>query len=167
MINKIAIAVFALASVLAAPQAAAYEQVCMFGKPGIGYYAKFRLVWGVPHEDEIWRKAKLRFPQSGTGNNLAAGGFHSRGATHWSPDFHLGGRKCVNLDEVPEGQNFLVQVQDYPINSAAFWCVGWENDRGRRQIGVLTNSAENRGKTLHMDAWGSRYAPLCRPVRVE
>lgn len=165
MIKKFAMSAFALAVAfaLAAPEAAAYQQACMFGKAGIGYYAKFRLVWGVPPEAEVWRRAAFGFPVEG----VSAGGFASAGATHWSPDFRLGARACVNLDEVPAGQRFVVQVRDYPVNSLAFFCRGWENDRGRERIGVLTKSPDNRGKTLQLDAWGSRLAPACRPVRVE
>lgn len=165
MIKKLTMLAFVCASVWAGP-AAAYEQVCVFGKDGIGYQAKFRLIWGVPPENKVWRQAELGFPWESDNANIS-GGFASGGATHWSSLFRLNTRKCVNLDQIPRDSRFVVQVRDYPAARPPFFCNGWENDRGKDRIGVFVNGREEEGKTLVVDAWGSIHTPRCMPSRVE
>ena len=147
-----------------APNAAAYDKVCVFGKPGIGYHGKFRLVWGVPDERTVWGKQRSHnFP---TGGSRWSRGFASRGATHWSSQpVRLGVTRCVNTEEIPSGERFVVEFQVLPNIEISHFCVGWEDRRARDHVGILTN--DQPGRTLHIDAYGSKYDPWCRPAREE
>ena len=148
------------------PDAAAYGQVCVKGIAGIGFAGKFRLVWGVPDEDTVWRKIDFGFPFKVGSNSdtTCTGGFASRGATHWSPDYRLGTEKCVNLEEIPLGERFVIQNYPYGGNGCRNFCIGWEDDRGSGRTAVFVNNEDNRDLTLKVSAWGPSGYPKCRPV---
>ena len=162
--SRIAGGIFVAVAALAAPQAAAYEQVCMYGKAGIGYSGRFRVVWGAPGEDAVWRKSGLGFPYEGA---RFAGGFSTGGATDWSEDVRLGVSRCVDLAQVPEGGRFVAQFEmnAWIVFAAPHLCVGWDGARRGDKVGVFQKSSARRGITLFMDAWGSKYDPYCRPTR--
>ena len=162
--SRIAAGVFVVVAGLGAPQAAAYDQVCMTGKAGIGYSGRFRIVWGAPDEAAVGRKSVLGFPYDGA---RYAGGFSTSGATGWSEDVRLGVSRCVGLAQVPEGGRFVAQFEmnAWVVFADPHLCVGWDGGGRGDRVGVFEKSSARRGRTLFMDAWGSKLDPYCRPAR--
>ena len=129
----------------AAPESAAYKQVCMKAEYSYGFTHKYRVLWG-------------------TGDGFAAAGEegpdYADGVTDWSEDIHLGEKKCVSLSAVPTGAHFAVQM---PMPPSMRFCHGWGYAIGKDKVGIFSKRPEDAEKTLVLDAWEGS----CIPSRVE
>ena len=131
----------------AAPEAAAYKQVCMRGQTGFGIIHKHRVGWGF---GEDFATAHEEGPD------------YAEGMTNWTKGVYLGEKECISLGPVPTGAHFVVQLWTPP---GKVFCHGWRYalGNGKPKVGIFVKNPANRWKTLMLKSW----ADACIPWRVE
>ena len=159
-------AVFALLSPVA-PEAAAYRQVCMHFKFGVGYAGTFRIEYGVDpsraiHTPNLNKRFQTRFFVDGPG--FARGDLvPSRGVTDWAPAISVFKTKCVSMRDVRDGEHFLVLLRSNVGESSHHrYCRSWGRSN---DAAFFRKTPQRRDLTLYLDAWGAMFTPECRPVR--
>lgn len=132
---------------LPAPEAAAYRQVCMKAKFGIGYAFQFRVAWGVDYRP--FHAAR----RDGRPYNVD-------GVTGWSGNVHLAKTQCIPVSHIPPGTQFVVQLRSA---QSRYLCRDW----GDRDVFTPKSVRERADKTLWLDAWGQLPNPRCKAWKFE
>ena len=160
-------AVFAAAFALlapVAPEAAAYRQVCVHFKAGVGFAGSFRVEYGVVRYDAFWvPNAHKRFKERSLNGPFWPGDLvDARGRTDWSRTVTVFRTECVQMDEVRTGEHFLVLLRSHAGGLSNYrYCRGWGRDH---KPAVFNASASRRHMTMNLHAWGAATTLECRPV---
>ena len=163
MLKKAAVLTFAVAAMLPAAPAGAWEQICMkLPLWKTWYAANFHVVHSfhtnrgndIPNSYYVpERRASMKLPDElgGTYNSRADG--HIK-----SPDIIVTQTRCVDITEIPDGEPFFVYIHPHAGNAAL--CETHRSNPNK------WNHQQNRPyRTLHYESWGGAAHAKCKFTR--
>ena len=143
--------------------ASAYREVCLRLEPPKAWYVgRFRVEYGDPGalRQAYALNQRLRTNKSSIyywedRGNLA----RARGRTKWSPVLGTGDHHCIQIDDVRDGEHFLVLLMQEEAESATLrYCRTWPEYPGQPLVFERQKSDKRR---LMVKAWGVASKPEC------